>query len=98
MPDLQTLPTQPRPDAPAGAEGDDALTHLHKMSTTTGLGSTDSVAINAPSVWAVSLGLASALAIVDKILLIVPVAGVICAIVALYQIGKSAGTQTGRGL
>lgn len=74
------------------------MAHLHKMSTTAGLGSTDYVAINGPSVVAVILGLASALAVVDKILLIVPVAGVICAAVALYQIGKSGGTQTGRGL
>jgi hypothetical protein len=68
------------------------------MSTTAGLGSTDYVAINAASVLAVILGLASALAVVDKILLIVPLAGLICAVVALYQIGRSGGTQTGRGL
>ena len=72
--------------------------HLHRMSTTAGLGSTDYVAINAASVLAVILGLASALAVVDKILLIVPLAGLICAVVALYQIGSSGGTQTGRGL
>jgi len=99
MPDLQTPPNQQRPDTPATAGGaDDPLTHLHKMSRTAGLGSTDYVAINAPSVLAVILGLASALAIVDKILLIVPIAGVICSIVAMYQIGRSAGTQTGKGL
>ncbi|MDQ3438937.1 MAG: hypothetical protein M3478_01150 [Planctomycetota bacterium] len=72
--------------------------HLHRMSTTAGLGSTDYVAINAASVLAVILGLASALAVVDKILLIVPLAGLICGVVALYQIGRSGGTQTGRGL
>ena len=97
MPDLQTPPsenssTSPPTDAP------DPLAHLHKMSTTAGLGTTEYVAINGPSVVAVILGLASALAIVDKTLLIVPLAGVICSIVALRQIGKSAGTQTGRGL
>jgi hypothetical protein len=68
------------------------------MSTTAGLGSTDYVAINGASVIAVILGLASALAVVDKILLIIPIAGVICAAVALYQISKSGGTQTGKGL
>jgi hypothetical protein len=98
MPDLQTPPTENRPAAPQSADGPDPLAHLHKMSTTAGLGSTDYVAINAPAVLAVILGLASALAVVDKILLIVPIAGVICAVVALFQIGKSAGTQTGRGL
>lgn len=98
MPDLQSPPTENRPKASQPDDEVDPLGHLYKMSTTAGLGSTDYVAINAPAVLAVILGLASALAVVDKILLIVPIAGVICAVVALYQIGKSAGTQTGRGL
>ena len=97
MPDLQTPPSEtPNTNPPTG--GDDPLAHLYKMSTTAGLGSTEYVAINGPSVVAVILGLASALAVVDKILLIVPIAGVVCSIVALYQISKSGGTQTGRGL
>lgn len=102
MPDLQTDQqtdsTDNRAVASRDADGTDPLTHLHKMSTTAGLGSTDYVAINGPSVVAVILGLASALAVVATILLIVPIAGVICAAVALYQVGKSGGTQTGRGL
>ncbi len=104
MPELQ--PPPPTHDRPAAApnaaapdaDAPDALAQLHKMSTTAGLGTTEYVAINAPSVIAVILGLASALAIVDKILLIVPLTGVICAAVALYQIAKSGGTQTGKGL
>ena len=98
MPDLQTPPTDNRPAPAQDPDGPDPLAHLHKMSTTAGLGSTDYVAINPASVLAVILGLASALAVVDKILLIVPLAGLICAVVALYQIGRSGGTQTGRGL
>ena len=99
MPDLQTPPTDNRPAAPPEADGADPLMHLHKMSTTAGLGSTDYVAINPTSVLAVILGLASVGAVLfDKILLIIPLAGVICAIVALYQISHSGGTQTGRGL
>lgn len=98
MPDLQTPPTDNRPAPEQDPDGPDPLAHLHKMSTTAGLGSTDYVAINPASVLAVILGLASALAVVDKILLIVPLAGLICAVVALYQIGRSGGTQTGRGL
>jgi hypothetical protein len=97
MPDLQIPPTDQHAAGPQ-SDADDALTHLHKMSTTAGLGSTDYVAINGPSVVAVILGLASALAVVDKILLVVPIAGVICSVIALYQIGRSAGTQTGKGL
>lgn len=97
MPDLQTPPSEtPKTTPPEG--GDDPLAHLYRMSTTAGLGSTEYVAINGPAVVAVILGLASALAVLDKILLIVPIAGVICSIVALYQISKSGGTQTGRGL
>ena len=98
MPDLETPPTDNRPPTAQDPDGPDPLAHLHKMSTTAGLGSTDYVAINGPSVVAVILGLASALAVVHTILLIVPIAGVVCAAVALYQIGKSGGTQTGRGL
>lgn len=98
MPDLETPPTDNRPPTAQDPDGSDPLAHLHKMSTTAGLGSTDYVAINGPSVVAVILGLASALAVVHTILLIVPIAGVVCAAVALYQIGKSGGTQTGRGL
>src|SRR4051812_9800902 len=98
MPDLQTPPSENSTPLPPGADAPDPLAHLHKMSTTAGLGTTEYVAINGPSVVAVILGLASALAIVDTILLIVPIAGVICSIVALMQIQKSAGTQTGRGL
>ena len=99
MPDLQTPPTDNRPAAPPEADGADPLMHLHKMSTTAGLGSTDYVAINPTSVLAVILGLASVGAVLfDKILLIIPLAAVICAIVALYQISHSGGTQTGRGL
>ena len=97
MPDLQTPPSENSQTTPAAGEPD-PLAHLHKMSTTAGLGTTEYVAINWPSVVAVILGLASSLAIMDKILLIVPIAGVICAAVALYQIAKSGGTQTGRGL
>lgn len=85
---MQSNSQQPAADGP--------LAHLHKMSTTAGISSQDYVAVNLPSVFAVILGLVSALAILDPIWLIVPVAGVICAILALRQIGNSNGTQTGR--
>ncbi len=76
--------------------GPDPLARLHKMSTTAGLGSTAYVAVNAPAVFALIFGLASALVVVDNVLLIIPLAGVICAVLAFYQIRKSGGTQTGR--
>ena len=75
--------------------GDDPLATLHKMSTTAGLSSQEYVAINTPSVAALLLGLASALAILDPVWLIVPVAAVISGIVAVHQVRNSNGTQTG---
>jgi hypothetical protein len=65
------------------------------MSTTAGLGTQDYVAINSISIVAILLGLASALVVLNKILLIVPLAGVVCGIVAWMQIRRSNGTQTG---
>jgi hypothetical protein len=79
-------------------EGPDPLAKLHHMSTTAGLGTQEYVAINPVAVAAALLGLASALALLDNILLVIPVAAVICSIVALRQIQNSNGTQTGKGL
>jgi len=66
------------------------------MSRTAGLGTQDYVAINVAAVMAILLGFVSALAMVSSLLLIIPVAGVICGIVALYQLSDSNGTQSGR--
>ena len=53
------------------------------MSTTAGLGSGDYVAINGTAIIAILLGVASAIVLFDsKMLLIVPLAGVVCAILA----------------
>jgi len=68
------------------------------MSTTAGVGSQDYVAINGTAIAAVVLGLASSLSLVNNVLLIVPLAGIVFAILALRQIGNSGGTQGGRGL
>src|SRR6478736_4490875 len=82
------------PDAPP-----DPLASLHKMSTTAGLGSGDYVAINPVAIFAIIMGVASALALFEEtILLLLPAAAIVGAIIALRQIGKSSGTQTGRGL
>jgi hypothetical protein len=78
--------------------GDDALSKLHKMSRTAGLGSTEYVAINVWAVVCVLLGLASALALLSNVLLIIPITGTIFAIIALVQINSSNGTQGGKGL
>lgn len=68
------------------------------MSTTAGLGTQEYVAINPVAVAAALLGLASALSLLDNILLVVPIAAIICSLIALKQIKNSNGTQTGKGL
>lgn len=89
------------PQAVAGASstqsGNDALLNLHKMSTTAGLGSADYVAVNPLAVTAVVLGAASWLLWVFKqeLLLVIPLAAAVCAVVAIWQVARSNGTQTG---
>src|SRR5687767_9055265 len=94
MPDLSPQPPHPQADRTAGANGDgaDPLAKLHRMSRTAGLGTQDYVAINVAAVVSALLGLASVLALVTSLLLVIPVAGVICGLVALYQIKDSNGT------
>jgi hypothetical protein len=82
----------------AGATGVEHLSRLHKMSTTAGLGTQEYVAVNVTAIVAALFGLGSLLAKLGDVLLVVPVTGVILAIVALKQIRNSNGTQTGRWL
>ena len=79
-------------------DADDPLAHLHKMSTTAGLGSGDYVAVNGAAVFALLLGLASMLTMLEEILLVIPVACIVVSIIAWRQINQSNGTQTGKGL
>lgn len=76
----------------------DPLLHLHKMSTTAGVGSQEYVAVNVTSVVAILFGLASLLAILSNVLLVIPVVGVVLGLVALHQVRSSNGTQTGKWL
>jgi len=96
MPDAaQTnIPT----DAPSDAQADAHLANLHKMSTTAGVTNVGYVAVNYTSIGAALLGLASALSFFGLLLLIVPVVGIVFAVVAIRQINDSSGTQTGKGL
>ena len=93
--DPTPTPSTTPPDRPDA--GPDPLASLHKMSTTAGITSQEYVAINIPSILALLVGLASVLAVLSPILLIVPVAGIITGFVALAQIRASNGTQSGRG-
>lgn len=88
--DTQTSASQRDP------AGDDPFGKLHYMSRTAGAGTQEYVAVNSVAVAALLLGLGSALALVDRILLVVPLAAIVCTFVALYQISHSGGTQTGR--
>lgn len=90
MTDLQNMPSD-RPSA-------DPISELHKMSRTAGLGLTEYVAINGAAVTAAILGVASSLAILAGILLVIPIVGIIFAVSAIRQISRSNGTQGGRVL
>jgi len=77
----------------------DPFLQLHKMSTTAGLGSADYVAINGTSLAAILLGIVSAFMLLNSaVLLVFPLAGLFCGLLAFRQINHSNGTQTGRGL
>ena len=96
MPDVQSQmnrETTAAGDAPA-----DPLAGLYHMSTTAGGGTQDYVAINPTAIAALILGLGSVLAMFTDILLVIPLAGLVCAVVALVQIRGSNGTQAGKGL
>jgi hypothetical protein len=96
--------TQRQSGAGSSAAGDataptvDSLSRLYHMSTTAGAGTQDYVAINATAVGALVLGLGSVLALLSNVMLAIPVAGVICAVVAIGQIRRSNQTQTGLAL
>ena len=77
-------------------DGPDPLASLHKMSTTAGITSQEYVAINIAAIVAFVLGSASLLAVLSAVLLVIPLAAIVTALVALRQIRDSNGTQTGR--
>jgi hypothetical protein len=74
------------------------LLNLHKMSTTAGLGSGDYVAVNVTAVVTVLCGLASILVMLGDLLMVIPAVGILTGWLALVQVSRSNGTQTGRGL
>ncbi len=99
MPEVQDKPvgtTRPASPARAGDEAPDPIARLKKMSTTAGVGSQEYVAVNPMAVAALLLGVASLLVFVHDTLLLIPLAGIVCAVIAWRQIRNSNGTQTGR--
>lgn len=99
MTDLQPQPgaASVSPSQTVSPTGD-SLSRLYHMSTTAGAGTQDYVAINATAVAALILGLGSVLALLSSVMLVIPVAGTICAVIAIGQIRRSNQTQTGLAL
>jgi len=100
---MSTMPDAPQTTATAATTPPDSvadahLAQLHKMSTTAGVTNLDYVAVNHTAIVAALLGIASALAFFGWLLLLIPVVGIVFAIIAIRQIKDSSGTQTGKGL
>lgn len=95
---VQTQPDQPQTSPQSTPPGDDPLSHLFKMSKTAGLGSGEYVAVNGTAVFALLLGFASALTLLEPLLLLIPLVGIVVSIMAFVQIARSNGTQTGKGI
>lgn len=76
----------------------DPLRNLYRMSPTAGAATSDYVAINPLAVAAAMLGAGALLAMAFRLLMVAGLAGVVCGIMALRQIRRSNGTQTGLGL
>lgn len=95
MPDVQPQTVSASHSAGADSDAPDPLAKLYHMSTTAGVGTQEYVAINPVAVAALILGLASVLAFLSSVLLVIPAAGVVCAIIAIVQIRNSNQTQTG---
>lgn len=87
--------------ASSGPNGDgapDPLAKLYRMSTTAGVGTQEYVAINPTAIAALLLGFGSIVVLLSNILFVIPVVGVICAIIGIVQVRRSNQTQTGLGL
>jgi hypothetical protein len=97
---MSQAPPTPEAAAPPGSDADAAahLARLHKMSTTAGVTNIDYVAVNQTAVVALVLGVLSAVALFGPLLLVVPVVGIVFAVVAIRQINDSSGTQTGKSM
>ena len=95
---MPEVDSQSGSDTLAGGPAPDALAGLYHMSNTAGAGTQEYVAINPVAIWAAFFGIASVLVVMSNVLLVVPLIGAVCSVVALSQIRSSNGTQTGRGL
>jgi hypothetical protein len=92
---MQNPPPQ-NADSPVGGPDNDPLLSLYKMSATAGAGSQEYIEINVLAVVALLFGLASIFALMDNVLLAIPLTGIVLGFVATRQIMNSNGTQSGR--
>src|SRR5579859_5091705 len=90
--------TASMPRADSRSDAAETFSHLYKMSATAGVATTDYAAINSMAIVALILGVASVLALAWDVLLVIPLAGLVCALIAFRQIAGSNGTQAGKGL
>lgn len=94
-------PTTPAAQDDAAAERDPAVANLFRMSRTAGVGLQDYTAINATAVAGFVAGAISVAAVIfgdTRASLFVPLVAVVLCVVAMIQIRRSAGTQTGNWL
>ncbi|MDB5323754.1 MAG: hypothetical protein JWN40_5385, partial [Phycisphaerales bacterium] len=96
MPDVAQTTPPPPADSTAASIASAHLAELHKMSTTAGVTNLGYVAVNHTAIIAALLGVASVLSFFASLLLVIPLVGVIFAIVAIRQINESSGTQAGK--
>lgn len=89
---MTVSPPESTPNTPSAGS---SLEYLHKMSRTAGLGSTDYVAVNTIAVATLILGFLSGLSLLGTAMLILPVATLVVGTIAIVQIRRSAGTQSG---
>lgn len=94
---MADAPQTPSPslNVPPAGESLDQLARLHRMSRTAGAGTSEYTAVNTLAVVALLIAVASALALVSSIFLLLALLGVVFAALAIHQIRSSNGTQTG---
>lgn len=87
--------TETTPQQPAPGEALDHLAHLRKMSATAGVALGEYRAVNVLAVTALVLGVASWMSLLHPLLYLLPVCAIAIGAIALLQIRRSNGTQSG---
>src|SRR4051812_42952831 len=96
MPDTQSPNPAATTEKAATERRAGGLAGLKKMSTTAGLGSGDYAAVSALAVVSLVISLLGGFALINEYLVVFSLIGVVCALLAMRQIARSNGTQTGR--